>query len=379
MKTEFQGKYFNGVVSKPFSCEVGLDRRTIVIRILNEETGQVSEILNWDIDAISKKDIEVGGKTRIKYGNYPFQVLEVTDKTFLSSFKFTYPQFSFAKKQLFHFLTKGWVVLLGFIFFLLLIGYLLFRVVLPNVAEYTATKVPKSVEKSIGDAAYESSAESFTEDSIKGALLQEFFEEMHLDREYEYTLTVLNSETVNAFALPGGRITVYSGILDSIQTPEALAALLAHESSHVELQHSMKSIFRSLSGYFVVSLIVGDLGTITSIVFQNINAFQGLQYSRIMEKEADIRGLEVMQKSGIDPEGIIQLFNTISSDEEEDSDSGTKNLSEFVSTHPLTKHRKEYIQEYLDKDTRKYSNNIKLDSLFLLIKAKPETTSIDQE
>ena len=257
MKTEFQGRYFNGVVSKPFPCEVSLDRHAITIRVLNEY-GQVQEVLTWDPHIISKKDVKVGGKTRILYGNYPFQVLEMTDKKFLSSFKFVYPHFSFAKKRLFSFLSKGWVVLLGIIASLLAVGFFVFKVLVPGIAEYTATQIPKSVEISIGEAAYESSKESLVEDSIRGALLQKFFAEMNLEREYEYTLTVLNSETVNAFALPGGRIAVYSGILDEIETPEALAALLAHESSHIELQHSLKSIFRSLSGYFVISLVVGD-------------------------------------------------------------------------------------------------------------------------
>ena len=367
MKTEFQGRYFNGVVSKPFPCEVSLDRHAITIRVLNE-SGQVQEVLTWDPHIISKKDIKVGGRTRIQYGNYPFQVLEVAEKKFLSSFKFVYPHFSFAKKHLFTFLSKAWVVLLGIVFFCLVAGLFVFKVVLPGIAEYTATKIPKSVEISIGEAAYESSKESLVEDSIKGALLQEFFTEMDLEREYEYTITVLNSKVVNAFALPGGRIAVYSGILDEIETPEALAALLAHESSHIELQHSLKSIFRSLSGYFVIALVVGDMGAITAVVMQNINAFEGLDYSRNMEREADTRGLEMMQKSGINPDGMIQLFNTISSDDEEDAGS----VSEFMSTHPLTKNRIEYIQKYIDLDTKNYPNNAKLDSLFLLIKQDPD-------
>ena len=366
MKTEFQGKYFNGVVSKPFSCEVSLDRYAITIRVLNE-SGQVQEVLTWDPHTISKKDIKVGGKTRILYGNYPFQVLEMTDKKFLSSFKFVYPHFSFAKKHLFTFLSKGWVVLMGVILFCLVAGLFVFKVVVPGIAEYTATKIPKSMEKSIGEAAYESSKESLVEDIIKGALLQEFFAEMNLEGEYEYTLTVLDSETVNAFALPGGRIAVYSGILDEIDTSEALAALLAHESAHIELQHSLKSIFRSLSGYLVISMVVGDAGAVTSIVLQNLNAFEGLNYSRVMEREADIRGLEMMRKSGINPDGMIQLFNTISSDNEEDVGS----VSEFMSTHPLTKNRIKYIQKYIDEDTKKYTNNSTLDSLFLLIKQDP--------
>ncbi len=374
MKTEFQGKYFNGVVSKPFSCDVSLDRHAIVIRVLND-SGQVQEVLTWSADTISKKDIEVGGKTRIKYGSYPFQVLEVVDKQFLKSFKFIYPQFSLGKKHLVTHLSKGWVVLLGILLSILAVGLFLFKVIVPGIAEVAATQVPVSMEKSIGDAAYESSKESLDEDSIKGGLVQEFFEAMDIDRKYEYTISVLNSETVNAFALPGGRIAVYSGILDSIDTPESLAALLAHESSHVELHHSMKSIFRTLSGYLVVSLVLGDVGGATAIVFQNINAFQGLEYSRSMEKEADVRGLEVMQKSGINPDGMIQLFHTISADDEsatEEEGAKAKDLSEFVSTHPLTKNRIEYIQKYIDKDTKHYSSNATLDSLFLLIKHKSE-------
>ncbi len=91
---------------------------------------------------------------------------------------------------------------------------------------------------------------SWSEDAVSSYLVQGFFDSIPGRRDYDYTVTVIDSTEENAFAMPGGRIAICSGILDGMERPEELAALLLHESAHVELRHSLKSIFRTLSGYF---------------------------------------------------------------------------------------------------------------------------------
>ncbi len=351
--------------SKPYPCEIRFEEHVVVVLVI-DDLGGIAETITWELQKISKSDSEIGDRIRLKYGDFPYQTIEVHDKEFAVSLNKLYPYYAFAKRDVVAAASRTWKYIIGLLLLLIGLGVFAFKVIIPSAAEYAATKVPLSIEKQIGESAYNQLTSLTTEDDKKSRLVQEFFDVMELEGKYSCTISVLNSETVNAFAVPGGRIAVYSGIIDEMESSEELAALLAHESSHVELQHSLKSIFRSLSGYFVISLLFGDTGGLTAVVFENLYVFQNLQYSRSMEKEADIRGLECMQKAKINPKGMINLFHVLekhSSKMMEEHD-----VSEFMSTHPLTKHRIKYIQEYVNADSHKYSNNPKLDSLFTLIK-----------
>jgi predicted Zn-dependent protease len=152
-----------------------------------------------------------------------------------------------------------------------------------------------------------------------------------------------------------------------MKTPDELAALLLHESAHVELRHSLKRLFRTLSGYFVISLLFGDTGGMTAVVFENLYVFKDLQYSREMEREADMAGLDNMRLAGFDPRGMEDLFRSI-----EESSQGVMekyDLTEFMSTHPLTRHRLEYIGQYIASDSTIYKPMPRYDSLFARLKS----------
>ncbi len=327
---------------------------------MSDEFGD-ERIVIWDISQIVKNDVDFSHKVRLRYGDFPHQTLEVQDAGFVAALGRLYPGHAFAKRDMVAVVSSRWkwvaaatLALLGFAAFA-------FFVVVPRVAEYAATKVPLSVERAIGESAYGQLTALGTEDPLRSSLVQEFFESMPVERHYDYTVTVLDSDIRNAFAVPGGRIAVYSGLLDDMQSPEELAALLLHESAHVELQHSLKSIFRSLSGYFFISLLFGDAGGITAVVFQNIYVFRDLQYSREMEREADLMGLESMQRAGIDPDGMVRLFRTLDDDT---TGMGKYEVSEFMSTHPLTRHRIGYIEEYIARDTADYAPRPDLERIF---------------
>lgn len=366
MKTEFSGKYFNGTSSRPYPCRVRLGGRSITIH-LPDESGGEAETVHWDVSQITKNDIDFSHKVRLKYGSFPHQVLEVEDEEFVAELKRLYSDHAFAKRDLVAVASGRWKWVAAALLVLLGFGVFVFAVVVPDAAEYAATKVPLSVERAIGESAYGQLTPFTGEDSVRSRLMQEFFDALPLARSYDYTVTVLNSDMQNAFAVPGGRIAVYSGILDSMKTSEELAALLLHESAHVELQHSLKSIFRTLSGYFFISLLFGDTGGITAAVFQNIYVFQDLRYSREMEREADLMGLKSMQQAGVDPRGMVALFRSL---EENSSTPISKyDVSEFMSTHPLTRHRIRYIEEYIAEDTARYAGMPVLDSLFGRIKS----------
>ncbi len=369
LKTEFSGKYFNGTSSRPYPCRVRPGERSFDVYLLDEQGGE-TQVIRWDVSQITKDDIDFSHKVRLKYGSFPHQLIEVEDEEFVVALRRLYPDRAFAKRDMVAVISgrRKWVI--GAFVALLAFGVFAFLVIVPNVAEYAATKVPLSVERAIGESAYGQLTALGREDSVQSRLVQEFFEAIPVSHNYDYTITVLDSGIQNAFAVPGGRIAVYSGILDGMETPDELVALLLHESAHVELQHSLKSLFRTLSGYFFISLLFGDTGGITAAVFQNIYVFKDLQYSREMEREADMMGLQSMQQAGVDPNGMIELFRSI--DHDSLSPINKYELSEFMNTHPLTRHRIRYIEEYIAEDTAHYAGIPALDELFARIRGEEE-------
>lgn len=365
MKTEFTGIYFNGITSKPYPCTIGLGGFSLDIRV-SDESGAQDGTVTWDVSRISKPDVDFSHKIRLKYDSRPPQTIEVEDEQFASTLAAFYPGRAFSRRDMVAVVAGKWRWVAAAFLVLLGIGAYAFFVLVPAAAEYAATKVPVSIERAIGDSAYGQLTALSAEDDEAGVLVQEFFDAMPVPRDYDYTVTVLSSDEKNAFAMPGGRIAVCSGIIETMETPEELAALLLHESAHVELRHSLKNIFRSLSGYFFISLLFGDTGGITAVVFENIYVFKDLQYSRAMEWQADTTGLKNMRQAGFDPRGMMKLFNSIEDDRSRALEE--YELTEFMSTHPLTSRRIEYIRELVDTDTTHYAIRPTEDSLFRRLK-----------
>jgi Zn-dependent protease with chaperone function len=123
-------------------------------------------------------------------------------------------------------------------------------------------------------------------DSAGTNKLQAFAEKLSLSTEYPIQLTLVNSDIVNAYALPGGQIVVYKGILKKITSPEALAALLAHESSHVNQRHSLRSLLRNAASGIIITVIFSDATGISGALVSNANALNGLRYSRELESRS---------------------------------------------------------------------------------------------
>lgn len=163
--------------------------------------------------------------------------------------------------------------------------------------------------------------------------------------------------------MPGGHIVVYEGILRKMNGPTELAALLSHEFSHVQLRHTTKGIFRSLSAYMLLTLLPGDGGGFATKVLQNANELKQLGYTRELEEEADRNGMRLMQQNKVDINGMKQLFETLKTQE-----TGAEPF-QFLSTHPLTDARIEAVTKEIAVHKVTSQPQPVLDSLWLLIKA----------
>ncbi len=162
--------------------------------------------------------------------------------------------------------------------------------------------------------------------------------------DIEWDLAIFESESVNAFAMPGGKIGVFTGILDVTENQHQLATVIGHEIAHVTARHSNERASRaSLTGVGinVAAIILGGGhrgATYTAQQALSAGAAVGisLPHTRGQESEADIIGLEYMAKAGFDPRESVPLWQRMDA-------SSDKAPAEFLSTHPASETRIENL------------------------------------
>lgn len=150
----------------------------------------------------------------------------------------------------------------------------------------------------------------------------------------DWEVVVFDSEDVNAFALPGGKIGVYTGLLKVAKDQNQLAAVLGHEIAHVTQQHSNERVsqaFIAEGGLTAASLALGGGGPKHDLAMAalGLGAQYGvlMPYGRAQESEADVVGLEYMASAGFDPRGAIELWKNM-------AEAAGGGPPEFLSTHP---------------------------------------------
>ncbi len=352
--------YFDGQSSAGYPAKVNLLDEAL--QITYSQNGDVKNI-NWDIGKIHNNDLSDSGKVYLKYGNFPFQYIEVTGGSFANALRVKYPQAKFHKSAYSFVFSTGFMGLLALGVMFVGILALAYFVFLPTAAERIATTVPIEWEQKLGDATYEQMVSSTSIDDDNSRRLQQFFSHLNYKSKYQIQPVVVKDKVVNAYALPGGRIVVYEGILRAMDNADELSALMSHEFSHVELRHSTKNIFRSLSSYLLLSILFGDASGITAVVIENANQIKQLGYSRELEHEADENGLRLMKHRKINPAGMKHLFEALEKEEGE-----APEFSQFMSTHPLTAERISFVNREIAKGNYIIEEDKILDSLFLEIK-----------
>ena len=147
--------------------------------------------------------------------------------------------------------------------------------------------------------------------------------------DLDWDIEVFDDEKINAFAMPGGKIGVFTGILAVAENQDQLGAVLGHEIAHVTEQHSVERANRTLTtqGYAAaVSAVLGG-GATGDLVQMSAQLGLLLPYGRGQESEADIVGLDYMADAGFDPRASVQLWKNMA-----EKNKGAP--PEFLSTHP---------------------------------------------
>lgn len=157
-----------------------------------------------------------------------------------------------------------------------------------------------------------------------------------------FELKVYDLDIVNAFALPGGRIVVTKKLIETAETPEEVAGVLAHEMGHVHHRHAEAQMVRAMGIELLLKIAAGGGG--------DIGGFAGLlailRYSRHAEREADSFALDELTKAAIDPLGLKRFFERVMKLEGDQGASGEifGTVSDMMSTHPVTRERIDAIK-----------------------------------
>jgi predicted Zn-dependent protease len=158
-------------------------------------------------------------------------------------------------------------------------------------------------------------------------------------RNIGYTFYVVNTDAVNAFALPGGFVYINRGLIEQTSNLSELAGVLAHEIAHVEERHSVKQIERvqrANLGGALASILLGGAGGGLAQAGINVAGTAILAgYSREAESEADSLAVVLLVESGIDPTGLVTFFKHLLTEHERQPSL----FEQWFSTHPLTENR----------------------------------------
>lgn len=157
--------------------------------------------------------------------------------------------------------------------------------------------------------------------------------------EIEFTVRVVADDTVNAYALPGGFITVNRGLLVRAERPEEVAGVIAHEMAHVTERHGLERIAQSIGVYAALQLLLGNPEGMLELAAELFAAGTILSYSRSQESEADLVGLDVLRGAQVDPRGMAEFFERMQRIEAE----AGVDVPDWLSSHPDTRERKRTV------------------------------------
>jgi Zn-dependent protease with chaperone function len=176
------------------------------------------------------------------------------------------------------------------------------------------------------------------------------------ERHYQFRAAILDHYLVNAFALPGGRIFVFKGLLDHVQKPEELAGVLAHEMAHVTQRHGLRKLITARGPYYALRLFISNKQALLSAISAGSQLLVGQQYSRGMEHDADTIGWHYLIAANIDPRGMADFFR------HQEAEDAADYIPQMLRSHPAASERIAWLDKLWD-DSPHQTNFVSLPAL----------------
>ena len=164
---------------------------------------------------------------------------------------------------------------------------------------------------------------------------------------WKWEVNVISSKELNAFCMPGGKIMVYSGLIDQLRlTDDEIAIVLGHEISHALREHSRERVSQALAAQTAISVgavLLGAGDAAAQVVNTGYEALIATKFNRTQESEADRIGLELTARAGYDPRAGVSVWRKMLA-----ANQGGGSL-EFLSTHPTEASRIQEIESLMPK------------------------------
>jgi predicted Zn-dependent protease len=362
---KFQVKYSNGQTSRLYDAEVCFLTHKLTLDYVDENG--ISCTVDWEIEKINTTRYGSSFNHSLTYGDFPHQTINA-DENFIKQLQSTYPQLELTDSTSDLVKKKTWQTILISLSLIAVFAVCSYFFFIPALADSVAQAIPREYEEQIGKQIYDRNMATFRFEvnDEKTKLVNDYFKNLHIADGRNVQITVVDYPEANAFAMPGGYIVVYSGLLDQMRSHEELAGVLAHEYGHVYYRHTLRSLARSLANYAVISLVIGDVSGLAGVLVENADNVRSLQYSRELETEADNFAFEQLDQHRVNPQGIIWLFESLTKAHEKNEIQIS--VPEFLSTHPDTQKRIENLETLLKNKPSIYPANERLQVIWGMIK-----------
>jgi predicted Zn-dependent protease len=209
------------------------------------------------------------------------------------------------------------------------------------LVEFAVDRIPVEWEQKIGESAYRDflAGQVVLKEGPAPEAVREITKrltEAVPNAPYTFQVSVVKNDVVNAFALPGGYVVVFTGLIQKAESPEEVAGVLGHELNHVLERHGLERIVKSIGLLAVVSIVLGDQQGLIGLAKQLGVELLTLKFGRAQETEADVEGLKLLHRAKVAPDGMIRFFARLSEQE--------AGRVEWLSTHPMSTGRAERLK-----------------------------------
>ena len=333
----FRGTVTRGVAPAPRSATITLEGGALVARTDDGETLEI---------ALSALTLEPGGFE----GDFVFcrpaalapgedLTFALSDPAFVEALRATglaslEPQLARVAKHRASARRGAWIGMGAVALVIAALGALLWST--PAMLAASVGALPVSIDRALGDAAAgEVAFGPEVHDPVLRGAVEEIVARLaaHAGAEgHELRVTVVASDDVNAFALPGGRITVLTGLLRESESGEQVAGVIAHEIAHVTRRHGVRNLAHRAGISLALQLLVGGDAEAWTVLAADAAALaHQSHYSREQESEADIEAVRTMARAGFDPAALAGFFRVM---QRAEGGGPSPAVASWLSTHP---------------------------------------------